>query len=117
MAEGDITKVYENDKIEVVMTWSVQVRKATKIMEEQADGSKKELTRTFHRHVLMPFDSHIVYGSDGQPELDSDGKKKWTHTATDISGQDADVKAVCNAVWTDSIKAEFKTWREAQPTL
>ena len=37
------------------MTWSVQVRKATKILEEQADGEttlfkwrKKELTRTFH---------------------------------------------------------------------
>ena len=49
MAEGDITKVYENDKIEVVMTWSVQVRKATKIMEEQADGSKKELINTFKK--------------------------------------------------------------------
>ena len=58
MAEGDITKVYENDKIEVVMTWSIQIRKATIIKEEQADGSKLELTRKFHRHVLMPFDSN-----------------------------------------------------------
>ena len=47
MAEGDITKVYENDKIEVVMTWSIQIRKATIIKEEQADGSKLELTRKF----------------------------------------------------------------------
>ena len=45
MANGDITKEYENDKIEVVSTWNIQVRKATKIMEEQSDGSKKELTR------------------------------------------------------------------------
>ena len=112
MAEGDITKVYENDKIEVVMTWSVQVRKATKIMEEQADGSKKELTRKFHRHVLMPFDSHVVYGSDGFPELDSNGKKKWTHTATDISGEDADVQAICNAAWTDTVKNNYKTFTE-----
>jgi hypothetical protein len=36
MANGDITKEYENDKIEVVSTWNIQVRKATKIMEEQA---------------------------------------------------------------------------------
>ena len=41
------------------MTWSIQIRKATIIKEEQADGSKLELTRKFHRHVLMPFDSHV----------------------------------------------------------
>ena len=105
MAQGDITKEIENDRIEVVLKWNVQVRQATKLMEEQADGSKVEISRTFHRSVLTPFQS--VKGSDDN----------WTHTATDISGQDADVKAVCNAVWTDSIKAEFKTWREAQPTL
>ena len=105
MAQGDITKEIENDRIEVVLKWNVQVRQATKLMEEQADGSKVELNRTFHRSVLTPFQSEK--GSDGN----------WTHTATDISGQDADVKAVCNAVWTNSIKAEYKTWREAQPTL
>tara|TARA_Y100000996_G_C22001344_1_gene428766 strand:- start:3 stop:350 length:348 start_codon:yes stop_codon:yes gene_type:complete len=112
MSEGDITKVYENDKIEVVLTWQVQVRKATIIKEEQADGSKLELTRKFHRHVIMPFVSHIVYGSDGQPELDSDGKKKWTHTATDISGEDADIQAICNAAWTDTVKNNYKTFTE-----
>ena len=52
MANGDITKEIENDKIEVVTQWNIQVRQATKIMEEQADGSKKELTRSFHRHVF-----------------------------------------------------------------
>jgi hypothetical protein len=30
MANGDITKVIEYDKIEVVSTWNIQVRKATK---------------------------------------------------------------------------------------
>ena len=102
MANGDITKEIEYDKIEVVSTWSIQVRKATKIMEEQADGSKKELTRSFHRHVLIPFDS--VKGSDG----------KWTHTATDISGEDASVQAIANAAWTDTVKANYKAFREAQ---
>ena len=62
MANGDITKEYENDKVEVVSRWNIQVRKATKIMEEQSDGSKKELTRSFHRHVLQPFLS--VKGSE-----------------------------------------------------
>ena len=101
MAQGDITKELENDKIEVVSKWNIQVRQATKIMEEQADGSKKELTRTFHRHVLTPFSSS------------KDSDDKWTHSATDISGEDADVQAICNAAWTDSVKAAYKTWAEA----
>ena len=42
MANGDITKTIEYDKIEVVNAWNIQVRQATAIMEEQADGSKKE---------------------------------------------------------------------------
>ncbi len=101
MANGDITKELENDKIEVVQKWNIQVRKATKLMEEQADGSKKELTRSFHRHVLVPFSS----SKDGDT---------WTHSATDISGEDADVKAIATAAWTDSVKAAYKTWAESQ---
>ena len=103
MAQGDITKELENDKIEVVQKWNIQVRQATKIMEEQADGSKKELTRSFHRHVLQPFNS----------EKSGD---TWTHTATDISGEDADVKAIATAAWTDDVKAAYKTFRESQTT-
>ena len=101
MAQGDLTKEIEYDKIEVVSTWNIQVRKATKIMEEQADGSKKELTRSFHRHVLQPFTSG----------KDADGK--WTHTATDISGEDASVQAIAKAAWTDSVKTAYKAWRES----
>ena len=101
MAYGDITKEIEYDKIEVVNTWNIQVRQATKIMEEQADGSKKELTRSFHRHVLVPFSS-------------SKSGDTWTHTATDISGEDADVKAIATAAWTDDVKAAYKTFRESQ---
>ena len=102
MANGDITKEIEYDKIEVVSQWNIQVRQATKIMEEQADGSKKELTRSFHRHVLVPFSS----------SKDSDGK--WTHTATDLSGEDASVKAIAEAAWTDTVKANYKAFKEAQ---
>ena len=101
MAQGDITKEIEYDKIEVVNTWNIQVRQATKIMEEQADGSKKELTRSFHRHVLQPFTS-------------SKSGDTWTHTATDISGEDASVQAIANAAWTDTVKANYKAFREAQ---
>ena len=102
MANGDITKELENDKIEVVSQWNIQVRQATKIMEEQADGSKKELTRSFHRKVLQPFSSS------------KDSDDKWTHSATDISGEDADVKAIATAAWTNDVKAAYKTFRESQ---
>jgi len=101
MANGDITKEIEYDKIEVVSTWAIQVRQATKIMEEQADGSKKELTRSFHRHVLYPFSS-------------SKSGDTWTHTATDISKEDASVQAIANAAWTDTVKVNYKAFKEAQ---
>jgi len=102
MANGDITKVDEYDKIEVMQSWDIQVRKATKIMEENADGSLTELSRAFHRHVLVPFNSTV----------DADGD--WTHAATDISGEAASVQAIANAAWTDDVKAAYKAMREAQ---
>ena len=102
MANGDITKVEEYDKIEVVSSWAIQVRKATKIMEENADGSLTELSSSFHRHVLQPFNS---------VKADDDS---WTHTATDISGEAASVQAIANAAWTDDVKAAYKAMREAQ---
>ena len=102
MANGDITKVIEYDKIEVVQTWSIQVRQATKLMEEGSDGSLTELSRGYHRHVLQPFTS--------SPDDNGD----WTHTATDISGEAASVQAICNVAWTDDVKAAYKAMREAQ---
>ena len=101
MAQGDITKEIEYDKIEVVNTWNVLVRQATKMMEEQADGSKIELNRSFHRHTLVPFQSEKIDG-------------KWTHTPTDLSNEDAKVKAIAEASWTDDVKTAFKTWAESQ---
>ena len=82
-----ITKTQENDKIEVVNHWHVQVRNATVIKE---DG--KELTRTFQRHVVDP------------GELDASDNL----VARDISGEDADVQAICNAAWTQSVKDAWK---------
>ena len=102
MAQGDLTKEIEYDKIEVVSTWNIQVRKATKIMEEQADGSKKELTRSFHRHVLVPFNSQ------------KDKDCKWTHTATDLSSENAKVKAIAETVWDNDTKTAYKTFTERQ---
>ena len=91
-----ITKRTENDKIEVVNKWNIQVRTATVIEE---DGV--ELSRSYHRHVLQPWVSS--YDAD---------TKKWTHTATDISKEDADVQAIANAAWTDANKTAAKTAAE-----
>ena len=92
-----ITKEIKADKIEVVNDWNVQVRTATIIKEDDV-----ELTRSFHRHVLQPFTSS---------KADDDS---WTHTATDISGESAQVQAIANAAWTDDVKAAYKTFTEAQ---
>ena len=92
-----ITKRTENDKIEVVNKWNIQVRTATVIEEDGA-----ELSRSYHRHVLQPWVSS--YDAD---------TKKWTHTATDISKEDADVQAIANAAWTDANNTAAKTAAEA----
>ena len=102
MANGDITKVEEYDKIEVVQSYNIQIRKATKVMEEGSSGTLTELSRGYHRHVLQPFTSSVDDNGD------------WTHTATDISGEAASVQAIANAAWTDDVKAAYKAMREAQ---
>tara|TARA_R100001440_G_scaffold72191_1_gene95743 strand:+ start:224 stop:538 length:315 start_codon:yes stop_codon:yes gene_type:complete len=102
MAQGDITKEIIIDRIEIVQDWNVQCRQATKIMEEQADGSKSELNRNFIRFTLTPFIS----------EFDADGK--WTHTPTDLSKYDAKIKAVAEASWTDDVKELYKTVTESK---
>ena len=50
------------------------------------DGT--EISRSRHRHVLNP-DSNV-------------------------SNEATEVQAVANAVWTDDIKANYKTWKESQ---
>ena len=84
-----ITKTFENDKIEVVKKWNVQVRKATVIKE---DGT--ELNRSFERKVLVP---GVLDASDNLVD-------------TNISGEDADVQAICNAVWTSQIKTDYRAF-------
>ena len=81
-----LTETKENDKIEVVRRWNIQIREATVIKK---DG--EELTRTFHRKVLTP---GVLDASDNLVE-------------TDISGEDSDVQAICNAAWTSQVKTDF----------
>ena len=90
-----LTETIEYDKIEVVGQYkSVQVRKATVIKKDGA-----ELTRSFERFVLDP---GTLDGSDNLVDNPLDKEPDGT---TDIADE---VKAVCNAVWTDAIKAAWK---------
>ena len=93
-----ITKSIEIPKIEVVNDWNIQVATDTVIKEDDV-----EISRSRHRHVLIPFVSS--YDSD---------TKKWTHTATDISKEATNVQAIANAAWTDTVKANYKTFTESQ---
>ena len=86
-----ITKTTENDKIEVVNKWNIQVRTATVIKE---DGV--ELTRSFHRKVLVP---GVLKGGTGSDKDDL--------VETNISSEDADVQSICNAAWTSQVKTDF----------
>ena len=95
-----LIKSTEIPKIEVVQIWNIQVATDTLIKEDGA-----EISRSRHRHVLKPFDTK------------GDAADGWTHTATDISGEDAAVQAIANAVWTDDVKADYKTFVESQEML
>ena len=92
-----ITKTIIVDKTEVISLGStyttnnwknIQVRTATVIKE---DGV--ELSRSFHRHVLEP--GTVAAGSTAL-------------TVTDVSGEDAGVQAIFNAVMTDEVKEAYR---------
>ena len=78
----------EYDKIEVVGQYKVvQVRKATVVKK---DGV--ELAKSYFRYILNP---GILDSSDNLVD-------------TDLSGQPAEVTAICNAVWTTDVKNALK---------
>ena len=79
-----ITKETQIGKIEVDGKHkSVQVRTDTVVMEDT-----EELSRKYHRHVLMP--------------------------DADISNEHSEVQAVCNAVWTQEVKDAWTTFKAEQ---
>ena len=90
-----LTETIEYDKIEVIGQYkAVQVRKATVIKKDDV-----ELTRSFERFVLDP-------GTlDASDNLVDNPLTKEPDGTTDIVDE---VKAVCNAVWTTSVKDAWK---------
>ena len=83
-----LSESIEYDKIEIVGIYkAIQVRKATVIKK---DGT--ELTRSFERYVLNP---GTLDASDNLVD-------------TDLSGEPAEVSAICTAAWTTDIKTAWK---------
>ena len=80
------------DKIEVLEKGHIQVRTATRVIE---DGV--ELSSSFHRHVVVP-----------------STKTGDTWGDTDISGEDARVQAIATATWTNSVKTAYRAMIDAQ---
>ena len=81
-----LEKSTKDDKIEIVDRgdWKcIQVRTATIITEDE-----KELSRTFHRHVVYPND--------------------------DISGESDEVKSLASIYFTDDAKAKHKEFVDSQ---
>ena len=88
-----LTEETVEDKIEVVGDYkAVQVRTATVI---KRDGV--EISRSFHRHALQ-----------------CSTKTGDTWGDTDISGESTEVKAICNAVWSDAVKTAYQAAMDAQ---
>jgi len=79
-----ITKETLIGKIEVVGKYKCVQVRTDIVIME--DG--EELSRKYHRHALMP--------------------------DADISSETSEVQGVCNAVWTDQIKADYETFKAEQ---
>ena len=79
-----ITKETEISKIEVAGIYKAIQVRTDTVIKE--DGT--EISRTFHRHVL--------------------------HPDMEISGEDAEVQAVANSVWTQSVKDSWAAHKASQ---
>ena len=79
-----ITKEVKYDRVEIVGDHKAVQCREATIIKE--DGV--ELSRSFHRHVL--------------------------HPDSDISGEPQETQDICNAVWTDEVKAAWTAYRAEQ---
>lgn len=78
-----LEKINIVDKIEVIESGVVQVRTATRILE-----NGKHISSNFHRHVVAPGQDYAV--------------------------EDARVKAICAAIHTATVVADYKAAHAAQ---
>jgi hypothetical protein len=79
-----LTETTEYDKIEIVGEYKAVQVRKAHVIKK--DGA--ELTRSYERYVL--------------------------NSDQDVSKEPAEVKAVCDAVWTDAVKKSWKTFQESK---
>ena len=82
-----ITKETQIGKIEVVGKHKFVQVRTDTVVIE--DG--EELSRKYHRHALMP--------------------------DAVITDEHSEVQAVCNAIWTDEVKAAYETFKAEQDSI
>lgn len=85
-----LEKIVKNDKIETILNdvWEFSTVQVRTATIIREDGT--DLSRSFHRHALEPLD--------------------------DITGEDADVQAICNAVFTQTCKDNYQAFLDSQDT-
>lgn len=83
-----LEKLVKNDKIETILNdvWEFSSVQVRTATIIREDGT--DLSRSFHRHVVTPLD--------------------------DITGEDADVQAICNAVFTQECKDNYQAFLASQ---
>ena len=79
-----LTKEVKVDKLEIVGDFKSVQCREATVVSEGG----VELSRSFHRHVL--------------------------HPDSDISAEPQETQDICNAVWTDEVKAAWTAFQEAQ---
>lgn len=83
-----LEKLVKNDKIETILNdvWEFSSVQVRTATIIREDGT--DLSRSFHRHVVTPLD--------------------------DITGEDADVQAICNVVFTQECKDNYQAFLDSQ---
>mgnify|MGYP003129576447 FL=1 len=89
-----ITKTEEILEIEIIQNCIIQVLLRIIIIE---DG--QEISRSNKRYSLIPC-GH-TRPIDSTPD-------DWVWKDTDVSNQPQQVQDICNTVWTDAVKADYK---------
>tara|TARA_A100001515_G_scaffold74179_1_gene58972 strand:+ start:1708 stop:1962 length:255 start_codon:yes stop_codon:yes gene_type:complete len=79
-----LSESIEYDKIEVVGEYKAVQVRKATVIKKD----DKELTRSFERYVL--------------------------HPDADVSKEPAEVKAICDAAWTDAVKESWKTFQASK---
>ena len=79
-----LTETIEYDKIEVVGQYKAVQVRKATVIKKD----ENELSRSFERYVLNP--------------------------DADVSKEPAEVKAICDAAWTDEVKKSWKTFQESK---